>query len=283
MTKPAVDVSVIVAVRNGAATLAQCIDTVLAQTGCVVEIIIVDAMSDDGTQEIVECFSDRIATYIREPDRGIYDAWNKAVKVARGEWCIFLGSDDKFADSASLQILLHSAASLGDQCVLAFGGVLRLGWGNDFLDHPTQRQATRRIRRGALPCHQGVIQRTKDVVAVGFFDSSLQIAGDADMLMRLAARGGLARAPHVVSLMRAGGISNSPATQKVAVAERRVVLLRHRGAVRGTVSFVWARASDSMGKFFEMLTYRILPKRLAIRVALLGRRALGRNLRVMSP
>lgn len=68
------DVSVIVAVRNGASTLSQCIDSVLAQTGCTVALIVVDGMSTDATAEIVSGYGDRVTYSIREPDVGIYDA-----------------------------------------------------------------------------------------------------------------------------------------------------------------------------------------------------------------
>jgi glycosyltransferase involved in cell wall biosynthesis len=63
-----------------------------------VEFIVLDGLSEDGTVEIIKKNEDIIDKWLSEPDKGIYDAMNKAIKLARGEWLIFMGFDDELLD-----------------------------------------------------------------------------------------------------------------------------------------------------------------------------------------
>ncbi|MDL5501794.1 MAG: glycosyltransferase, partial [Candidatus Methanoperedens sp.] len=81
-------------VYNGAKTLQRCIDSVSNQSYLNKELIIIDGGSTDGTIEILRSSQDKITYWQSGPDNGIYDAWNKALDHARGDWICFLGSDD---------------------------------------------------------------------------------------------------------------------------------------------------------------------------------------------
>ena len=80
-----VTVSIVVAVRNGAATVQRCIDSIASQTFAGREIIVIDGGSTDGTVEVLRLNASRLAYWVSEPDRGIYHAWNKALERASGE------------------------------------------------------------------------------------------------------------------------------------------------------------------------------------------------------
>lgn len=96
-------VSVITVVRNGAVTIALTLESVRAQQCRVdVEHIIIDGASSDGTVEIIKAYQRDQLRWISEPDQGIYDAMNKGISLARGEWLLFLGADDVLADAAVL-------------------------------------------------------------------------------------------------------------------------------------------------------------------------------------
>lgn len=84
-------ITIIVAVFNGKATLQQCIDSVIQQTYSNRERIIIDGGSKDGTVELLEKNRSKFSYWIFEPDRGIYNAWNKGLEQAHGEWICFLG------------------------------------------------------------------------------------------------------------------------------------------------------------------------------------------------
>lgn len=97
--------SIITSSLNSANTIKRCINSVLSQTGVDVEHIIVDGLSSDTTCSIIRNRSEKDSRlkYIIERDRGIYDAWNKAVTIASGEWILFIGADDYLLSTSVLE------------------------------------------------------------------------------------------------------------------------------------------------------------------------------------
>lgn len=79
---------------NCATSLEETILSIINQTYPFVEYIIIDGGSTDGTVDIIKKYQSKISYYISEPDRGIYDAMNKAIKVACGDFILFMGADD---------------------------------------------------------------------------------------------------------------------------------------------------------------------------------------------
>ena len=77
-------------------TIEKTIQNVLKQTYSNIEYIVIDGNSTDGTKEIIERYADRLAYWVSEPDKGIFDAMNKAIGIATGEWILFLNSGDYF-------------------------------------------------------------------------------------------------------------------------------------------------------------------------------------------
>lgn len=91
-------VSVITVVRNGADSILQTLESVRVQRQVPVEHIVIDGASTDGTIEILKKHQRDQLRWLSEPDQGIYDAMNKGVSLAQGEWLLFLGADDVLAD-----------------------------------------------------------------------------------------------------------------------------------------------------------------------------------------
>ena len=271
-----VDVSVIVAVRNGAKTLAQCIESVLAQTGCTVELIIVDALSDDGTREIVESYGTAIATSIREADSGIYDAWNKALPVARGEWCSFLGADDYYMNSRSVETLINCASEAAERPVFVFGGVLRTGGAENYVFHPNPSDALGYLRGGSMLPHQGFLHDTRALRDVGGFDASFQVAGDFDATWRLLDVGQSRRCDAVVTVMRIGGVSSDWAFHRSLHRERFTVLRKRVPLVVALVRTASPFALELFGQLVESVALRMLGEQRGERIVISLRRRLGR-------
>lgn len=116
-------VSIVLPVRNGARTLAQAIQSVRVQSMQDLELIVVDGDSTDETPSIIRSFGDGVDCCIREPDRGVYDAMNKGLSRARGQWLLFLGCDDCLLEGFS-----EAAQRLADPATVYFGDA-RLGSG----------------------------------------------------------------------------------------------------------------------------------------------------------
>lgn len=96
-------ISIITICFNAADDLAKTIDSVRQQTFKDYEYIVVDGGSKDSTSDIIKNNQDLISKWVSEPDKGIYDAMNKGIKMAEGEWLIMMNAGDIFADSSVLE------------------------------------------------------------------------------------------------------------------------------------------------------------------------------------
>lgn len=114
-------ISVITAVYNGIDSLEPSINSVLNQTYNNIEFIIIDGGSTDGTVDIIKKYEDRIAFWVSEKDKGVYDAMNKGVERATGEWIYFLGSGDIL-----LNVMDRISKLLIDSNKVYYGDVFRL-------------------------------------------------------------------------------------------------------------------------------------------------------------
>ncbi|MDH4095997.1 MAG: glycosyltransferase [Betaproteobacteria bacterium] len=208
---PAPTVSVIVGVKNGAAVLQGCLDSVAAQDWDSRETIVVDSASTDGTPAMLEANrrAGKITDYVSEPDRGLYEAWNKALRRARGEWICFLGCDDRFHDAQALRSLLGAAAGGARVIHGRVNLVTANGVVGEVLGKPW-REARRAFLAGTMLPHTGMLHHRSLFEEHGFFDESYRIAGDYDLLLREV----LTREPVFVDRvtvdMRFGGMSSKP-------------------------------------------------------------------------
>ncbi|MBK7627789.1 MAG: glycosyltransferase [Bacteroidales bacterium] len=104
-------VSIVTVVRNGVKTLQRTISSIANQTYKNIEFIIIDGNSSDGTVDIIKRNEHLIDHWISEPDAGIYDAMNKGIKIAKGDWINFMNSDDEFLSPNTLSNIFHSTIS----------------------------------------------------------------------------------------------------------------------------------------------------------------------------
>lgn len=201
-------VSVITAVFNGNDCIAKCIESVLSQDYPHIEHIIVDGGSKDGTVETIRRYGDRLALWISEPDSGVYDAWNKGLQLARGEWIAFLGADDVYLPRA-IGTYMKLAKENPEAEFLS---------SRARLDHITGYAPTfggpwewPRFSRAMSTVHVGAMHHRKLFDRYGDFDTRYRIAGDYEYLLRARNTLRTAFTPAVTVVMRAGGLSDSTA------------------------------------------------------------------------
>ena len=99
-------ISIIIATYNAEKTLKRCLNSIVSQKKDQLELLIIDGCSTDRTMDIVREFAESIDVIVSEVDKGIYDAWNKGIRLATGEWIMFLGADDYLTKPFDLDELL---------------------------------------------------------------------------------------------------------------------------------------------------------------------------------
>ncbi len=140
-------ISIISVVYNAEFYLEQTILSVIKQTYQNIELIIVDGGSTDGTLEIIKKYEKRISYWVSEPDKGIYDAMNKATEVVTGDWVNFVGAGDIL-----LNVLHKVVPLLNNNNNVYYGDVYR----NDILKVFNGKFTPFRFSRVAI-CHQAIL------------------------------------------------------------------------------------------------------------------------------
>jgi glycosyltransferase involved in cell wall biosynthesis len=206
-------ITIATVVFNGAAGIARTIESTLEQDYPHMETVVVDGGSTDGTQAIVGRFADAIDVFVSEPDHGIYDAMNKAVARASGEFLLFMNSGDTFAGAGALSAAAHGLVA-GTETVV-FGA-----W--DRLNASGAREHRRPSLASGLFNHQSVIySRSLHRRFGGYVNVRGFTTADYLFFMTLVESGSVACTciDTTVAVIDIGGVSAGPQTlsQKVAV------------------------------------------------------------------
>jgi glycosyltransferase involved in cell wall biosynthesis len=167
--------SIITVNLNNAAGLRKTIESVVNQTFTDYEYIIIDGGSTDGSVEIIKEYADKITYWVSEPDKGIYNAMNKGIKVAKGEYCLFLNSGDWLL----LNSTLFSFFSKFENYDILYGNVMK-NYGLEVFPH----KLTLSFFYLDTICHQAAIIRTKLFKEIGFYNENLKIAADWEFFIK---------------------------------------------------------------------------------------------------
>jgi glycosyltransferase involved in cell wall biosynthesis len=201
-------ISVVTATFNDAADLMLTVESMRGLAYLNVEWIVVDGGSSDGTVDFIRQNEDVIGYWLSEPDKGIYDAWNKGVSRARGEWIAFLGAGDRYhSDALDRYVEAIRARGRTPQLVSSRvrhvnrnGEVLRV-WGGPF-----DREKLRRY----MPIgHSGALHHRSLFERYGLFDTSYSSSSDYEFLMRCREQLDALFVDAVTADMLVGGVSNT--------------------------------------------------------------------------
>jgi glycosyltransferase involved in cell wall biosynthesis len=220
-------VTVVTSIFNGQPYVAGCLESVLRQDYPNIEHIVVDGGSSDGTVEVLRQYDDRIALWMSEPDRGIYDAWNKALLEARGEWICFLGSDDELLPGTVSAYMELAAQNPQAEYLSSRVKVVRASGFAKIIGSPWTWEV---FSRKMCTAHPGSMHRRSLFDRLGTYNISYSIVGDYELLLRAQNQLKTAFMPDVTAMIRYGGISytrNAIAEQaraKIATGGRNKLL-----------------------------------------------------------
>lgn len=202
----------IIAVYNGAATLERTLDSLAAQTCRPDQVIVMDGGSTDGTQQILARRSDVVSYWASEKDRGIYDAWNKALAHAAADWVAFLGADDYLWEPTVLARLCAAAEAAPRATPFVYGRLYEVdAAGQVLVEHgrPWVESRDRFPFEMTVPL-LGMLHRRDLCFANGRFDIRYRIAGDYALLRPLLMRSDPVYVDVVITAAEEGGVSTRP-------------------------------------------------------------------------
>lgn len=167
--------SIITVVRNDAVGVVKTLQSIFAQRHADYEVIVQDGASTDGTTAILRGFGGWIDSLMVERDAGIYDAMNRALARATGDWVLFLNAADYFVDDRVLETV---AAALRDEDDIFVGQPIRDEDGKVHKFPPRDR-----FWIGSINDHQATFVRRKLAQSLAF-DPRFKVSGDLDFFLR---------------------------------------------------------------------------------------------------
>ncbi len=201
-------ISIVIATWNAAKTLVNCLNSIIPQLNEECELVVIDGGSKDSTNEIIASYGEKVSFTISEKDKGIYDAWNKGIKVSRGQWILFIGADDRLADDAIANYLNFIKTINPDTDFISSKIDYVDEWGNT-LAFTGKLWNYNRCRINMDVTHVASLTNKNYFNRVGMFNTDYKIVGDYELLMRGGKEMKPAFMDKVVATMAIGGASFS--------------------------------------------------------------------------
>ncbi|MCL1941994.1 MAG: glycosyltransferase [Candidatus Azobacteroides sp.] len=242
--------SVITVTYNAEKTLERTIRSVVGQGYPRVEYIIIDGNSTDGTGKIIEKYADRIASFVCEPDNGLYEAMNKGLSKASGDYVWFLNAGDTFYAPDTLEILASKLDpdSLPD---ILYGETAIVDDSGNFkymrrLKVP-EKLTRKSFRKGMLVCHQAFI--VKKSIAPEY-DLHYRFSGDFDWCIRCMEKAtNIFNSRQILVNYLEEGLTTE--NHRLSLKERYRIMKTHYDKIPVFLWHLWFAARFLVAKFFR--------------------------------
>lgn len=176
-------ISIITVCYNSSKTIEKTLKSVKAQTYKDIEYIVIDGASSDNTMEIVKSYDSVVSQWVSEPDKGLYDAMNKGIKLATGDYIGIINADDTFnADDVIERIAeflkqTDVDASIGDIVQHKEDGkIIRTYTAKTWQPH--------KLKIGFMPPHPAIFFKKELFEKLGYYSLDFKIAADYELLIR---------------------------------------------------------------------------------------------------
>ena len=196
--------TIVIPTFNSARTLQNALDSIFNQHFADLEILIIDGMSKDATMDIIQenCIRNPVIRFVSEKDAGVYDAFNKSLKMAKGEWIYFLGSDDRMHGAVVLQTVYHTLQE--NHCDMLYGNVLFANYKQPY-DGPftMEKLLNRNIS------HQAIFYNNRVFKKLGGYNLRYKIMADWEFNLKCFFRAGFKEIYQdlIITDFAAGGLS----------------------------------------------------------------------------
>ena len=232
--------SIITVTYNAGKVLEDTIQSVIFQTYRNVEYIIVDGHSKDNTMDIVNKYRNHISKVISESDKGLYDAMNKGIRLATGDYLCFLNAGDEFHDNETLQKTVHTLKGKELPDVI-YGETAIVDEKGHFLHMrrlSTPEQLNwKSFKQGMLVCHQAFLAR-KELAVHDLYDCQYRFSADFDWCIRIMKK---AKCLHNTRLTLINYLNEGMTTRnhKASLKERFRIMVKHYGWISTILHHGW--------------------------------------------
>ncbi len=250
-------ISIITVCRNAEKHFEAAIQSVVAQTYGDIEYIVVDGASSDRTLDIAQRYSTHIDRLISEPDDGIYQAMNKGIQVATGDYLYFLNSDDYLKDEAVIQDVV-TFIQCQSKCDFLYGN-LEVRRGKQPLEikvpKPPEAIAEALMLYAEGPQHPASFFKRELFSIVGLFDETYRISADYEWFLRMLEQGAIAMhyIPRTISSFSNQGLSGtaqSLSLKEVFRAQETVALYQTKSWLNRRISLLQEMVIDLNEKWY---------------------------------
>lgn len=219
--------SIVTATYNSENYIEVAIQSVIDQSFKDYELIVIDGGSTDKTLEIVSKYARYITKMVSEQDEGIYDAFNKGVRIAEGEFIYFLNSDDYFYDSQVLSVVAEKLTS--SQFDFVYGLVEGIDENLNFRYTTGKQMRVEDFKAGQTYPHQGFFASKTLFEKYNFFDRNYPIVADLDFMIKcfLDENNASAYIEKIITCFRLGGKSNDYSSRQQTILEAEIVFDKH--------------------------------------------------------
>lgn len=206
-------ISIITAVFNAKNTVENTIKSVFNQAYPNIEYIIIDGGSTDGTVDIIKKYEDKISYWVSEEDGGIYDAWNKGLEKATGEWVCFLGADDQLVKDHT-ETYMNYILEAKEEFDYVMSKVDLVDKSGSFIRTIGKPYKWNAFKKRMCCLHTGSMHSKKYFDKYGYFDTKYRIVGDYEILLRAKDNLKVGYIDKSTVKMQIGGVSDSQGVHK---------------------------------------------------------------------
>ena len=230
--------SIITVTYNAGAVLEDTIQSVITQTYRNVEYIIVDGGSKDHTLDIINRYREHIHTLVSEPDKGLYDAMNKGIRLATGDYLCFLNAGDELHEDDTLQLMVHSITGTELPDVL-YGETAIVDEEGHFLRmrrlSAPEDLNWKNFKDGMLVCHQAFFPRRELAEP---YDLRYRFSADFDWCIRIMKKSHTLHNTHLtlIDYLNEGMTTRN---HRASLHERFRIMCRHYGYLSTLARHAW--------------------------------------------
>lgn len=253
-------ISIITVSYNAVITIEQAILSVINQTYSNIEYIIIDGKSTDGTADIIKKYEKKISYWVSEPDEGIYDAMNKGIVKATGDYIYFLGADDELFKSNCIENIIN-IINLQENVDVFYGNIMMIDRRFGLQKCCGYEVSKKEILNGHMIPHQGMFT-SRQLMKKFLFDIKYKIAADFDFMVRCMEKDVTMK--YINQIIAYYDVNGSSSQDKLRYKEYKEIL----NAVSNSCNLKKIERSHLKSKIYKVLIYGCTKLKIAKKVKL---------------